>query len=221
MPKAFQNMNMNTKLFIALFASTTLFSCGGGGKDKDISKVEVVDIGGKIWMAENLSISNFKNGDPIPQITDNGEWRKAGEEGNPAWCYYENDAVYGEKYGKLYNWHAINDPRGLAPDGWHIPSDEEWTQLTEKIGTKAGTLMKSKAWVGGQGTGESGFNALPGGIRNHDGSFHLQGNYSVWWSATPGQSNFAWFRFITSVNSFVSRDYSNKAKGLSVRLVKD
>lgn len=197
-----------------------LFSCGGE-MDKDINDVKTVTIGGNTWMAENLSVSRFRNGDPIPEITNNAEWKKAGEDGKPAWCYYNNDVSNSAKFGKLYNWYAVTDSRGLAPDGWHVPTDEEWTTLTDELGANAGTVIKSKEWVGGQGTNESGFDAWPSGNRNHDGTFHLSGNYGVWWSATAGQTNFAWFRFVTSVNGSVSRDYSNKAKGLSVRLVKD
>lgn len=198
-----------------------LVSCGGGGKDKDVNSAKTVIINGATWMAENLSVSKFRNGDPIPEVTNDAEWRKAGETGKPAWCYYSNDSNNGDKYGRLYNWYAVNDSRGLAPTGWHVPSDEEWTKLTDHLGTKSGAVMKSKAWAGGQGNDESGFNAIPGGNRNHDGTFHLMGNYAVWWSASPGQSNFAWFRFVTAANGFVSRDYSNKAKGLAIRLVKD
>lgn len=205
----------------AIAVMLTILSCGGGLKDKDIKSVKTVTINGNVWMAENLSISKFRNGDPIPEVKSDAEWKRAGEEGKPAWCFYSNDEKNGEVYGRLYNWYAVNDARGLAPEGWHVPSDEEWTALTDNLGSKAGALMKSKSWTGGQGTNESGFSALPGGNRNHDGTFHLMGNYSVWWSATPDKGNFAWFRFVTSANGFVSRDYSNKAKGLSVRLVKD
>lgn len=213
-------MNTSIKGMFASLITLLLISCGGGF-DKDINDVKTVTIGGKTWMAENLSVSYFKNGDPIPEVTNNADWRKAGEDGKPAWCYYNSDATNGAKFGKLYNWFAVSDPRGLAPDGWHVPSDDEWTALTDQLGASAGTVTKSKEWVGGQGTNESGFDAWPAGNRNHDGAFHLSGNYAVWWSATAGQTNFAWFRFVTSVNGSVSRDYSNKAKGLSVRLVKD
>ena len=85
-----------------------------------------VKIDNQEWMAENLNIDKFRNGDRIPEVKINEEWEKAGNEKKPAWCFYDNDPANGEKYGKLYNWHAVNDPRGLAPEGWHVPSDEEW-----------------------------------------------------------------------------------------------
>jgi len=215
---------MMTKVFktgAALFLLVGFLSCGEKQKEKDFTDVTTVTVGDATWMAENLSVSRFRNGDPIPEAKNDTEWKKAGLDGNPAWCYYNNDTENGKKYGKLYNWYAVRDPRGIAPEGWHVPTDEEWTALTEQLGEKAGTEMKSKDWAGGQGTNESGFNALPGGNRNHDGSFRLINNYGVWWSATSSQGNFAWFRFVTSANGYVTRDYSNKAKGLAVRLVKD
>lgn len=211
-------MKFLSSTFLVCLLISLLISCNKTSGNYNVSNAELVTIGDKTWIAENLAVSEFRNGDKIPEVTSDEEWKRAGEEGKPAWCYYNNDPANAEKYGILYNWYAVSDKRGLAPEGWHIPTDEEWTALSTQLGEKAGSSMKSKSWMG---TGESGFNALPGGNRNHDGSFHLAGNYGVWWTATPAQSNFAWFRFLTSVNGFVSRDYSNKAKGLSVRLIKD
>ena len=96
-------------------------------------------------MTKNLDVATFRNGDPIPEAKSNEEWQKAGENKQPAWCYYDNDPKNGAIYGKLYNWYAVNDPRGLAPSGYHIPSDAEWTKLTDFLGGKtvAGDKMKS------------------------------------------------------------------------------
>jgi uncharacterized protein (TIGR02145 family) len=102
-----------------------------------------VKIGNQTWMTENLNVERFRNGDLIPQAKTNVEWEKAGKEGKPAWCYYDNDPKNGAKYGKLYNWYAVNDPRGLAPIGWHIPTDTEWTTLDNQLGDDAGKKMKS------------------------------------------------------------------------------
>jgi len=85
------------------------------------SDAPTVNIGTQTWMAKNLNVSIFANGDPIPEVKTNEEWKKAAEEKKPAWCYYENDPANGAIYGKLYNWYAVSDPRGLAPKGWHIP----------------------------------------------------------------------------------------------------
>jgi uncharacterized protein (TIGR02145 family) len=102
-----------------------------------------VKIGTQTWMTENLNVSTFRNGDPIPEAKTNEEWEKAGKEGKPAWCYYKNDPKNGAKYGKLYNWYAVNDPRGLAPVGWHIPTDAEWITLENQLGEDAGKKIKS------------------------------------------------------------------------------
>jgi uncharacterized protein (TIGR02145 family) len=104
-----------------------------------------VKIGSQVWMAENLNVSRFKNGDPIPEAKSFEEWNKASAEGKPAWCFYENDPKNGLKYGRLYNWYAVNDPRGLAPEGWHVPTILEWEQLNNFLGDNAGIKIKSKS----------------------------------------------------------------------------
>jgi len=106
---------------------------------------KTVTIGTQVWMKENLNVSSFRNGDPIPEAKTEEEWKKACENKQPAWCYYENKATNGAKYGKLYNWYAVNDSRGLSPQGFHVPSDSEWTTLGEFLGADAGKKMKSKS----------------------------------------------------------------------------
>ena len=125
-----------------------------------------VQIGTQTWATKNLETSKFRNGDAIPEAKTAAEWAAAAEQRKPAWCYYENDRANGTKYGKLYNWFAVSDPRGLAPKGWHIPSDAEWITLTGNLGGEnaAGTKMKSSSgWKdNANGTNESGFEGLPG-----------------------------------------------------------
>ncbi len=104
---------------------------------------KTVTIGSQVWIAKNLEVSTFRNGDAIPQVTSDAEWEAAGKNKQPAWCYYDNDAKNGTKYGKLYNWYAVNDPRGLAPAGYHVPTDAEWTTLDNFLGDDAGKKMKS------------------------------------------------------------------------------
>ena len=105
---------------------------------------KTVVIGSQTWMAENLNIEKFRNGDSIPEIKNDKDWEKAINEKKPAWCYYNNDPENGSKYGKLYNWYAVNDKRGLAPEGWHIPSDDEWTGLTDYLGGRYSCGKKLK-----------------------------------------------------------------------------
>jgi uncharacterized protein (TIGR02145 family) len=104
---------------------------------------KTVTIGSQVWMTKNLEVSTFRNGDVIPQATSKEEWEAAGKNKQPAWCYYDDDVKNGTKYGKLYNWFAVNDPRGLAPVGYHVPTDEEWTILDDYLGDDAGKKMKS------------------------------------------------------------------------------
>lgn len=122
-----------------------------------ISYAQTVTIGTQVWMTKNLDVATFRNGDPIPQAKTNEEWDRAALNKQPTWCYYNNDPANGAKYGKLYNWYAVNDSRGLAPVGYHIPSDAEWTKLTDFLGGKrvAGTKMKSKSGWNSYTTGGS------------------------------------------------------------------
>jgi len=181
-----------------------------------------IKIGDQIWMAENLNVSTYRNGDSIPQVQDPKAWSalKAG-----AWCYYENKTESGASYGKLYNWYAIHDPRGLAPEGWHIASDAEWTKLTEFLGGKIGSSLKiksAKGWAGGgNGTNETGFAALPGGARGINESFSFAGNYGYWWTSTEYNSFSAWNRFLGSNNGDIGRSTGWKEFGNAVRCVKD
>lgn len=180
-------------------------------------------------MSENLNVDKFRNGDPIPEAKTDEEWEKAGENGEPAWCYYNNNPDNGDRYGKLYNWFAVNDPRGLAPEGWKIPSDEDWTRLTDFLGGEsvAGQKMKStEFWAGndgesGKGTNESGFSGLPGGSRSGYGEFYLIGEVGYWWSSAEGRTSNAWNRYLYYYYGFVYRDIFYKEEGLSVRCLRD
>ena len=190
-----------------------------------IANAQDVTIGTQVWMTKNLDVSTFRNGDPIPEAKTNEEWKKAGENGQPAWCYYDNEPANGEKYGKLYNWYAVNDPRGLAPKGWHVPSDKEWTTLTDYLGGEeiAGTKMKSTSgWKqDGNGTNESGFSGLPGGYRYSYGIFNYIGFNGFWWSSTESLTYFAWARYLNYNNGYVFRSFYSKDGGFSVRCLRD
>jgi uncharacterized protein (TIGR02145 family) len=179
-----------------------------------------VKINNQVWMAENLNLAHFRNGEPIPEVRSEEEWLQAGEQGKPAWCYYDNDPENGKKYGKLYNYFAVTDPRGLAPDGWHVGSYKEWMELVESVELHkgAGGGLKSKTgWEeNGNGADKFGFSALPAGKRTPGGGFAYIGFEGRWWSST-------WRRLLIldEVDEMVCGDHNSEAYGFSVRCVKD
>lgn len=189
-------------------------------KEKEYKKVTVDK---QVWMGENLDVAFFRNGDPVPEAKTDEAWTKAGREGKPAWCYYENRIENGTRYGKLYNWYAVADPRGLAPGGWHVPTDTEWRVVTLFLGGEdaAGTKMKSpKGWThDGNGTNVSGFTGFPAGSRDRFGKFDYEGHVAYWWCSTPYDSDFAWYRVIDEVPWYVYRTFFYKQNGYSVRCI--
>lgn len=209
-------------LSIALLTIMILSSSCNSSNESSASSNEVT-IGTQVWMSENLKVDKFRNGDPIPYVEMTEEWNKAGRNSQPAWCYYDNDPTNGEKYGKLYNWYAVNDPRGLAPVGYHIASDGEWSALTEHLGDDAGTKMKSTdGWEeNGNGNNSSGFSGFPGGGRYASGPFTLIGGSGYWWCSTEYYAASAWSRSLGYSNGNVFRGSNDKAYGLSVRCLKD
>src|ERR1035438_4428509 len=154
-------------------------------KSNSFAQFKSIKIGKQTWSAENLNVTTYRNGDKIPQMQDANEWSKLT---TGAWCYYQNKTEYGFVYGIMYNWYAVHDPRGLAPKGWHSPTDAEWTEMVNTLGgiNEAGTKMKTKTgWSDdGNGTDESGFSALPSGGRNTTGIFGDLGRDGYWWSAS-------------------------------------
>ncbi len=186
---------------------------------------ETVTIGTQVWMKENLNVSTFRNGDTLPEAKTEKEWKEGGENKTPAWCYYNNKTENGEKYGKLYNWYAVKDRRGLAPQGYHLPGDAEWTTLTKFLGGEeaAGTKMKSSVgWEkNDNGTNTSGFTGLPGGYRYYDGTFFSIGSNGSWWSSTKSRAKIAWYRNMVSSSGDINRRNTSKRNGFSVRCIKD
>lgn len=201
-----------------------LFTNCGESLNEDDTPINEVKIGDQVWMTKNLNVDKFRNGDPIPEAKTNEDWEQAGKSKQPAWCYYDNDTVNGEKYGKLYNWYAVNDSRGLAPNGWHIPSDDEWAKLIDYLGGKdvAGLKMKNTSgWVKeGDGTNESGFSCLPGGFRFVDGYFDYIEHNGCWWSSTQKDNEGAWTRHLVYSNNIMTKNFFDKS-GLSVRCLRD
>lgn len=191
-----------------------------------IEQFKIVKISNQIWMAENLNVGNFRNGEEIPEAKTNEQWKKAGEEGKPACCNYNNDPENGKKFGKLYNCYALKDPRGLTPPGCYVPSNEDWEKLIDNIGGNNEAAIKMKntsGWnMNGNGTNISGFTALPGGRRTGNGSFSGIGDFGYWWSSTEKGSDWTygvWYRSISKSVGNVHRDYDNEENGFSVRFI--
>jgi uncharacterized protein (TIGR02145 family) len=204
-------------------------SCGIGGSNDELS-IKKVTIGNQVWMAENLNVEEFRNGDAIPEAKSDEEWRKAGDTRQPAWCYFDNEPANGERYGKLYNWFAVNDSRGLAPEGWHIPTEAEWSELIKHLGGTNEACNKLKFISGwgkdydghsGNGTNESGFSCLPGGFRNPVGRFAVLGQCGYWWFSGELGSNKAGNINMSSYIYSLDYDGVSKKDGLSVRCLKD
>ena len=237
-------LSTNTTYYFRAFASnnkTTAYgnevsfqSIDGLGQilsDVDGNNYKTVYIGSQQWMAENLKVSKYSDGTTIPNITDNPQWSKLT---SSAWAYYNNDAAYNVKYGKLYNWYAVskttNGNKNVCPTGWHVPTDAEWTVLTDYLGglTVAGGKMKevgTTSWNSPNTdvTNASLFSALPGGFRFNDGSFFNIGYYGYWWSSTDFEFNTlsALIRFLNNNNGNANRYYRDKKFGLSVRCLRD
>ena len=203
--------------------------------DIDGNTYKTVKIGNQWWMAENLKVTHYRNGDPIPNVTSDSEWGilKTG-----AYCAYNNNESTTDTYGYLYNWFSINDSRKIAPEGWHVPTDAEWKELEMYLGmnqseadntgwrgTDEGGKLKETGtthWNSPNtgATNESGFTALPGGYRYSLGSNQM--NYGAYfWSVTEYNNNNAWRRLVIYSSSNIYRNYANKTEGFSVRCIKD
>jgi uncharacterized protein (TIGR02145 family) len=193
-----------------------------------------VKIGTQIWTSKNLDVSTFRNGDAIPEAINEEEWEKARENKTAAFCYKDFDKQNGQTSEKLYNWYAVNDPRGLAPIGYHIPSDKEWSTLIQFLGgdEKAGFKMKSKSgWAmnrkkkSGNGNNSSGFNALPNGNWFSFGGFVNYSYATLWWSSitidNEENTESVWCFRIENEDAKVVRTECDKFSGLSVRCLKD
>ncbi len=205
-------MKKNNLILTIVVLTAILFSTSG--------YAQTVTIGSQVWTSKNLNVSTYRNGDVIPQVQDENAWETLT---TGAWCYYDNDSSNGTQYGKLYNWYALHDPRGLAPNGYHIPTDAEWTKLSDYLGgeSEAGTKMKSTSgWSNnGNGTNSSRFSGLPGGYRYDTFSLVSFGGY--WWSSTESSTASAWSRVLNYFNSSINGTYGYKVYGFSVRCVRD
>lgn len=181
---------------------------------------------GQEWMAENLRTTTYANGDPIPNVTDSTQWQNLT---TGAWAHYNNDSQYENPYGKLYNWYTVADPRNVCPTGWHVPTDAEYTLLSNYLGGEpvAGGKMKSTGTQYWQNpntaaTNESGFSGLPGGFRGGNGESGSVGGSAVWWSSTEFVPLlFPWWRSLDYNNGGLTRGYEEKQWGFSIRCLRD
>jgi len=215
---------------------------GGTGTciDIDGNVYQTIVIGDQEWMAENLKVTHYRNGDPIPNVTSNSTWVGLS---SGAYCYYNNSSANGDTYGVLYNWYAVDDSRGLAPVGWHVPSDTEIMELEMHLGMSS-SQANSWGWRGtNEGSklaggydlwnsgalrndpefGSSGFDFLPGGYRYYysSGSFYDMGNYGTFWSSSEFNSFGVWYRYLDFDTTEVNRYNYSKRYGFSVRCVRD
>ena len=211
-------------------------------QNTNITPLSNVTIGTQIWSTSNLDVITYRDGTPIPQVTDPSQW---GNLTTGAWCYYNNDPTNDPTYGKIYNWYAVagihdNDPntpnKSLAPSGWHVPSDNEWNTLINFLDSNAnggltipnvaGSAMKeigTTHWFSPNtgATNTSGFSGLPGGYRFVDGTFAGMGINGYWWSSSENGVGGAWYRNLNFESTNASKIGQGKVLGYSVRCIRD
>lgn len=191
-------------VIIIFFASCTYHQPETQVTDIDGHVYPTVTIGNKVWMATNLRVTHFRNGNAIPPVTDSAYWSK-----NPGSCYYNNDTAQVDTYGLLYNWYAVNDSRNIAPEGWHIPTDEEITALT--IALEKDPTLANKLKVNGLG-----------GYRFYTGqTFHTRGFNAYWWGTNRSFEIYDWSPRLFSALADVQRNSYEASYGLAIRCVKD
>jgi uncharacterized protein (TIGR02145 family) len=213
--------------FFYLITTIFLLIHGAFNLSDGQSQIRTVEIGKQVWTLDNLQVETFRNGDIIPEARTNEEWEKAYKAEKPAWCFYNNDPSNEKQLGKLYNWFAVNDARGIAPFGFHVPSKTEWETLMLHLGDQAVAGKKLKHTQGwpenGNGSNESGFSGLPGGMRFYNGVFDKERKYGHWWTTTPLPPFYAWQFYLLHTDDalgFYSLDFG-KGAGMSVRCVAD
>jgi uncharacterized protein (TIGR02145 family) len=228
------------KIFLLLSITTLMVqSCSSSSSDNNNNNnnTTVSDVDGNVyqtvticnqtWTKTNLNVTKYRNGDVIPQVTNGAQWATLT---TGAWCYYANTSSNGTTYGKLYNWYAVNDPRRLAPSGYHIPTDAEWTSLTTCLGGEAiaGGKMKEAGtthWTipNTGATNESGFTGLPAGGHTNFAPLYFEdiNDGTSFWSSSQNSTIDAWTRSLYYTETSLFKEPFFKNFGLSVRCVKD
>ncbi|MBW6492691.1 MAG: hypothetical protein K0B15_16020 [Lentimicrobium sp.] len=198
--------------------------------DIDINVYNTVQIGNQCWMAENLKVTHYSNGDAIPNVTGDYQW---GGLTTGAYCWYDNEISWKDAYGALYNWYAVNDSRELCPIGWHVPTDAEWATLINFLGGDVSAGGKNKStrtepydhprWdlPNTAASNESGFSGLPGGYRESNSPFKNLGGTGRFWSSIEQGSGAAWGRSLNVGSSYMTRIDMSKKTGFSVRCLRD
>lgn len=225
------------KISCAFLLAAILFSCKkeeikinhfGMASDVDGHTYFTTKINGQTWMVSNLNASRFSNGDAIMEVHSDYEWQAAILSNTPVWCYYNYDSAYGGKYGKIYNWFAVKDPRGLAPEGWSVPSHSQWSELVNFLGGswEAGGKIKAKsgwepgdAGQDGNGTNDYGFNSLPGGTCFSTGSFYPEGKLTKYWSSTTETTYEVYHALMSSQNKLLNQFTTSTDNGMYVRCI--
>jgi uncharacterized protein (TIGR02145 family) len=193
--------------------------------DIDGNEYSTVTIGDQVWMTENLRVINYSDGEAITPVTDAAEWAGLS---TPAYCWYDNnESIYKNPYGAMYNWHAVNTGK-LCPTGWHVPTDDEWKSLAEYAGgdTIAGGKLKeadTAHWASPNtgATNEFDFNALPGGGHYYNGAYGWMGYYGTYWTSTEASPLAAWSYYMQYNSDALIRGNYDKKVGYSVRCLKD
>ena len=222
----FEEKKIKMRIFLLVLAliRVNLVSAQNIVEDIDGNKYSLYLFDDKFWTTKNLEVTRFRNGDIIEQVNTLEEWQRCYENEKPAWCYYENLDVNGKIYGKLYNWYAINDPRGLAPEGWRIPTTAEWSKMKsilkkeesiKQITNVADNVKENSVFSDYKKM----FSILTGGYRFSDGFFQGKGIIGVFWSTTEfhlvrGESQ-------ADLADMAANNFGYKSVGASVRLIKD
>jgi uncharacterized protein (TIGR02145 family) len=207
------------------------YSAGNGVTDIDGNAYTSIIINGQEWMQQNLAVTKYRNGDPIATGLSNTAWVSTT---SGAYALYNDNVMNNAMYGKLYNWFAVNDVRGLCPTGWHVPSNVEWSTLIDYLDPNAsggdsypnsagGHMKSTSGWDSPNegATNESGFTGLPGGFRDFDGPYNYIGRHGFWWSSTAFDNTGAWHRELYFNDTNVFRQDLLKQFGFSVRCVRD
>jgi len=232
---AMRGLTMGTKYYVRCYATNKSGTAYGEEltfttlvADYDGNTYHTLTIGNQVWMLENLKVTKYRNGNVISNVTDPTAWSGLT---TGAYCSYNNSSTNKTTYGNLYNWYAVIDSRGIAPTGWHVPTEAEWTTLINYLqgATLAGDILKETGnahWTGTYtgATNASGFTALPGGYvasQNNVYGFYGIGTDGQWWSATQVDSGNAWKMSLTNTSAQAVSESGAKQRGLSIRCIKD